>query len=532
MPVVFSWIKKNVRSTSFQRAIVVVALLFWYGFFLFHQLDLITADLGRHLKNGEIILSSLSTPSRLAAILHTNFYSYVNFAFPFINHHWGSGVLFFIIWSAAGLTGLSLFFILLSIATFLIFFCVAYKNAGLKISATLAFFLIPLLAERVEIRPEIFSYLFAAIFFWLLSRYRASQFSSRYLYLLPILELVWVNLHIYFFLGPLLLGLFLLNEIFFAKPKRSAAIKKLALLLAGTVILGFVNPFGPAGFFYPLRIFNNYGFRVSENQSVSTLSVEIKDYANLLIFKFTLVSAALIFLTAAIKKKISFINFSVMAIFGLLAWTAVRNFTLFALFALPAITETLKDILPKSQAQTKKKIFSSANLAVAATLLVAIFLNRVRLPLVAKNFGLGVAAGNADAGIFLRDHHIAGPLFNDFDIGSYAIFYLYPQIHPFVDNRPEAYPTSFFQNIYVPLHTDEASWKTQEKYYGFNTILYSFEDKAPWALPFIVKRLEDPSWAPVYAGQYAIVFLKRNEQNAELIKNYEIPKERFTLEGD
>jgi len=127
-------------------------------------------------------------------------------------------------------------------------------------------------------------------------------------------------------------------------------------------------------------------------------------------------------------------------------------------------------------------------------------------------------------------NNIQGPLFNDFDIGGYAIFYLYPKLRPFTDNRPEAYPAKFFTETYVPMQTDEKIWAVKQKEYGFNVLLYSFQDRAPWAVPFIIQRLVDPAWAPVFTDDYAIVFVRRNEQNAALIKKFEIPKDRFGVQ--
>ncbi|MSU75394.1 MAG: hypothetical protein EXS55_02695 [Candidatus Magasanikbacteria bacterium] len=127
-------------------------------------------------------------------------------------------------------------------------------------------------------------------------------------------------------------------------------------------------------------------------------------------------------------------------------------------------------------------------------------------------------------------HNISGPLFNNLDPGSYLIFYLYPKLRPFTDNRVEAYPADFFKDIYVAAHTDSRVWEEIVARYNLNVIFYSFLDPSSIALPFIVARLTDPAWAPVYADNYAIVFLKRNNQNANLIQQFEIPKEKFSLQ--
>src|SRR3989338_6525623 len=93
------------------RALVLTALLAWYGFWLATPVVFTTGDLGRHLKNGEMIISSLAgATGQLSGLLHTNFYSSTFADFSFINHHWGTGVIFFAIWSVVGFKGLALFY--------------------------------------------------------------------------------------------------------------------------------------------------------------------------------------------------------------------------------------------------------------------------------------------------------------------------------------------------------------------------------------------------------------------------------------
>ena len=179
--------------------LALLLILAVYGLFLARPLNLVTADLGRHIKNGELILSGHYE------VLKTNYYSYTQSDFPVLNHHWLSGVIFYAVWKISGFDGLHLFFIFLSLAAFLIFFDIARKKTGVGLAAVMAIFIIPLLLERDEIRPEIFSYLFSGIFLWLMLKHREGRVQWQTLLILPIIEILWVNLHIYFFLGPVIM---------------------------------------------------------------------------------------------------------------------------------------------------------------------------------------------------------------------------------------------------------------------------------------------------------------------------------------
>src|SRR4029077_17310700 len=69
------------------RIFITVLLLSVYGFYLAHQVDCTVGEVGGHLKNGQMLFENGLIPK-------TNLYSYAYPDYPFINHHWGSGVLF------------------------------------------------------------------------------------------------------------------------------------------------------------------------------------------------------------------------------------------------------------------------------------------------------------------------------------------------------------------------------------------------------------------------------------------------------
>ena len=144
----------------FIKFFIFVLLLLWLTLFLAKSVNLTTADLGRHLKNGQVFLTEFSQHGFKNEVLSKNFYSYTYRDFPFQNHHWGSGVIFFIIWKLFGFVGLSLFFIFLNLWTFSIFFWLANKKSNFPIAVLFAVLLIPLIGYRAEVRPEVFSYLF------------------------------------------------------------------------------------------------------------------------------------------------------------------------------------------------------------------------------------------------------------------------------------------------------------------------------------------------------------------------------------
>jgi len=519
------------RSIHFWRALITLFLLAWYGFWLASPVVFTTGDLGRHLKNGEIIISSIGGQSQLKALLHTNFYSSTFADFPFINHHWGAGVIFYIIWSLAGFNGLTLFYSALGAPTFLIFFRVALDRAGWKIAAPLAFFLVPLIAERVEVRPEGFSYFFAALFFLLLTRYNQGRIRFRtLLFVLPLLQIIWVNFHIYFVFGLAIIALFGAEQ-FLTQPDRLAQIKKFAALFLLTAAVGLINPSGLNGLLYPLHIFQNYGIGVTENQPGWVLARQGFNLDNYPVVKITLAFLAGGIIAVFFKKRrgLPLASLGLAVVFGYLSWTAVRNYTFFGLFALPALAALAYEFKPdfsKFQPRNKKILITLTIITVVGATLA---INRTRVSNHAKEYGIGILPNSLKAANFFTGNNIQGPIFNDFDIGGYLIYALFPRERPFVDNRPEAYPASAFQEIFLPMQVSPDLWQKQEEKYRFNAIIFSLDDRAPWTLPFIVARLNDSTWAPVFADKSVIIFLKRNERNRSVIQKFEIPNDRFGL---
>ena len=530
-----SCLKKFTKSFTVAQMIMLLILIAWYIFFLAKKMDLVTADLGRHIANGGIILHNGFSGAG-HSVLYSNLYSYTDPNYSFLNHHSASGVIFFLINQIAGFNGVSIYFIVVSIATFLIFFHIARRTAGFSLSFALALLFIPLIADRVEIRPEAFSYFFIAMFFYMLRQWYEQKINPRWLYLLPVLTLLWVNIHIYFFFGFFLVAVFFLNEVIaFTKGTSPTAvrtrIKQLFIVIVLMVLAALCNPAGIKGLLYPLAIFKNYGYLIVENQSIWFLERMGFMTSTFPLFKISLGIVAASFVACIAKRRAacSFINAAIACTLTAISLLAIRNFALFGLFALPITAEHIAAILP-AHIKHDMETFYSGFVFLLSLFAIGVF--ALAYPRIAQQyqmFGIGLAPSIPDAAMFFLDHHIQGPILNNYDIGGYLIYYLYPRERVFVDNRPEAYPDSFFTNIYIPLQQNEDAWQAANAIYGFNAIFFSHRDYTPWAQAFLIARIKDPNWAPVFADQYAIIFLKRNAVNDSLIKEFEIPKNHFSV---
>lgn len=519
-------IEPSAPSALFQICLTAAVLAIYVGF-LAHPIDLPISDLGRHLKNGELFFHG-------RFIADSNLFSYSHPDFPFINHHWGSGVLFYLVERAGGFAGLSLVFLALSAATLWIYFNLAARYGGFASAVLLALIVMPVLITRHEIRPELFSYLLSGLFLHLLWDHREGRRGCGWLLVLPFMQILWVNLHIYFFIGIVLVVIFfceaaigqLISKLPRARPKGNSW-KSLAALLLGTLVASCVNPAGLQGALYPLFIFQGYEFPVIENYSVPGILKAGFQLLPLTYFMVILAVLSLSWLYVGVRDRARFslANLFLSLIFAAMAWLTIRNFAMFAFFALPLTAVNMGRLLRGQSARwlnSSSKIVVAAGAVALALLLVnpAYFFGGGR-----GAFGIGIKTGNLAAAEFMRRENLRGPIFNSYDVGGYLIYALYPRERVYVDNRPEAYPAAFFADDYFSLLVNETQWRRALATHGFNAIVFNPAGRSVAAENFVVQRMLETDWAAVFFDKDILILARRFGANQPIIAKHELPRD-------
>lgn len=514
----------SASSWSWFEVATTTLILLTYAALLAHPINLTVGDLGRHQKNGELVV-------RNGLIASTNLFSYMQPDYPFINHHWGSGVVFYLIERIAGFHGLSLVFIAISVLTVWLFLNLAAKQSSFPTAAILAVVCLPILITRYEIRPEMFTYLLSGLYLQILWGYKQRKFGFRALYWLPLLQVFWVNLHIYFFMGILLVALFLFESLIEQLTRKSAGLQRqnigLAAILLLTLLASCVNPAGVSGALYPLFIMQGYEFPVIENYSVA--SVLSAGFNFLPLTYFLIIQGVLVlswvYVLARDRSNLSYGNLLLTIIVSAVAWWAIRNFVLFAYFALPLSAANLKNFTASGQMRSAWTGVRTS-VALAAITMVLFLISPVYFLGGGRGaFGIGLKDGNGAAGEFFEREKLQGPIFNNFDIGGYLTYYLYPKQRVFVDNRPEAYPPLFFTKEYFPLQENEDYWTRRNRELGFNVIVFNHRDRSSASEEFIVRRVLDPAWAPVFFDNDIIILVKRYGPNQSTVEKYELARD-------
>src|SRR3989338_3466441 len=94
------------ENWNWTKLLLIFSFIIFLGSLLLRQESAITQDLGRHLRLGEMIVSG--GEARQCA-LFTNCLTYTYPDYQFINHHWGSEVIFYIIHKWGGFIGIIIF---------------------------------------------------------------------------------------------------------------------------------------------------------------------------------------------------------------------------------------------------------------------------------------------------------------------------------------------------------------------------------------------------------------------------------------
>ncbi len=514
------------------KIFVFALILVFYGLFLIHNINLYTEDLGRFLKSGEIFWQQKD-------IMTQNVFSYTEpNSSTILAPQWLFSAIVSFLFKNVGLgfNGLIIFKTVLLLFAFSVLFFTATKKANFWLVAFLSLPTVLILSGRSDIRPEIFSYLFIIVFFYLLTDLEQHPEHSRIFWLIP-LQLIWVNSHFFFFIGLAMVGGFLFEKIIINRKNLwgSPLIKKLVLLLLALIAISFINPNGIKGAFYPFfHLFDKYAFPLTEDLPLVTfLKTNPPSDISAEIF---LPMALLLFLGFALFFWKRFRGSAQGSIFYFLASAgsaaaalfAMRCLGLFGLIFLPAAAFTFNGLFEKSKIWLERKppkIASLSKKVLILFLIAALFFFAFLAgfgKISDKKLSLGLMPRSVDAATFLRQQNIKGPIFNDHDSGDYLIYYLYPEEKVFFDHRgpKDAYSDSFIRNTYLAMLQQEETWQEVTKKYNFNVIFF-YADQAY----FLMRRLADPSWALVYADAYAKILLKNTAENQEVINKFRISKE-------
>jgi hypothetical protein len=186
--------------------IIFVILLIILSSNLGHGL-LNDCDTGYHIRAGEYILETFSIPRQ-------DMFSFLSPPPEWTAHEWLSEIVMALVHNVLGLTGVVVFFAFLISLTYYLLFKFLRKNHE-NIVLLVGMVLLVIASSMIHFlaRPHIFSLLFVVIWYHILDSY---QYHNRNtLYFLPVITILWVNLHGAFIIGFVLLGTYFTGNVIY-----------------------------------------------------------------------------------------------------------------------------------------------------------------------------------------------------------------------------------------------------------------------------------------------------------------------------
>ena len=480
---------------------VAVALVIFIGFlFSWHTLTSIYQDIGRHLTLGELIWRTHEVP-------RTNLFSYTNPNHPFVNHHWLGEVMLYLADRAVGLSGLIALKAGLIALAFVLSLAACLRRHLLLPAALTGLVAAFIILERTDVRPEVLGFVFLGWFLFVLYRHPG----GRLVWTLPFVQLFWVNSHISFFMGPFVFVAWALGGVIRDGP---AAFRSVRLWLLGGVIAvaTLLNPWGLSGALQPFTILSDYGYSIVENKSYFFLrAYHYQALTSIALYLgFVLTAASFVLNRSRLRHNV--MGLLLAAGTAVFALVMIRNYPLFALVMVPVILRNLDEAGLRWSRRGGWLVSALLALIVASTVQGQVF----RRVSGGMEFGLHVPEGHQHAVDFFRENGIRGPIYNNFDIGSYLIWKL-PEEPVFIDGRPEAYPSEFLQETYIRSQERDDVWERMVTEYGLNAIVWNTRDITPWSRAFVARIQTDEDWVPVYFDGQIAILVRDLPRNAELI---------------
>lgn len=433
----------------------VTRLLFGLIFLLVLLRCLFTLDpdFGWHIASGQYMLTN--------GIPATDIYTYTASGFPWIHHEWLADIVNAGLFAQGGYAVLAVFHAALWTAAI-------WLMAGGKHNwkSGLAIFIAVLAAAQfIAIRDTVWTALFLAITHRAFHRYRAY---------LPLLFIIWANLH-----GGFVIGLaYIAWRIAYERSWHDSWIVPAAI--AAT----FINPYG----IYLYREIFATLFDTSLHTKVNEWQRWAIDATMIIL---PLIWAVPVAYDSYKKRWRGIVQFDVILLIA--SFWSLRHFVLFALFALPRLKKFYSRItLPKWN--IPKKVFAPKRLLLTAGAQVAV------MTTAALVIAAGVAALHGPLGFqpekdkpvaainSLRSLPCKGNIFNHYDIGGYLIW-KYPEQKVYIDGRMPSWQWNGanYMDNYLKIMEDESFQRQQFDTYHIACAIIPSGSK-------IAKSLEQQGW--------------------------------------
>lgn len=410
----------------------------------------------------------------------------------------------------------------------------------------------PLVANRVQPRAEMFTtVLFAACLVLLWKYFRTARSP---LWLLPLLMILWVNLHPGFVSGLLLCGAYVAIELLdvLSRQKREAAMKRLSNAcpwLALTGLATLVNPWGPSIYVALIRqsraqaLHNRWVVEWEGIHPSWTSLRQAVDFRDPQSSFWWLGMVAVASICIGLWRK----QWGATLLLASALSLTLQHVRLQALFACITVVvggSVLWDLSRSSVESPSRKnadgfVFSHRlrmSVAVVVVLASGVLAGTRSLDLISNryymrspqlaSFGAGLSSWFPSRAMdFLQREKLPANIFNGYSLGGYLTWRLFPAYYDYIDSRALPFGSELFFRAYdlAAESPDSTAWRQEVETRGINTIIVPLSRYQGMTLfPHLHAFCTNRSWAPVYMDEVSAVFVRRTSETAGLVERLQI----------
>ncbi len=458
-------------------------------------------DLWARLTAGEYICENL-------AILKHDIFSYTP-THIWYDHEWGSSVVFYLIFKYFGVDGLILLKGILTGLTFFVCFkTVELRKPKFSVSYNILYFAAMFLALNKSlgsvVRCLLFTCLFFSLFLYILEKSRTGN--NKILIILPIIMLLWANMHGGCISGLGLIVLYCIGEFLNKKD-----IKKYVITLFLCLIVLFINPYGIEYVKFLFLAASMERDLITEWTSPFN-QFYLKDYIK---YKLYLVFIILTQIAYFIKTKMKYANldktkFIIIITTIYLSVTHIRHIPFFVFSAGTLLYDEFYYLFNTSINYIKDKLKIKKdfkNLIVLKEVAVYFFVLILSFPnvIAKKEISINSTAYPRFAVEFIDINNLHGNLFINFDWGSYAAYKLFPKNLIVMDGRYEEVYNPNLLNELKNFHLVKNDWYKIIR--DYKTDVMVIEKKYP--VYNKIKNHED--WKLVFENNLSGVFVPKDK---------------------
>jgi hypothetical protein len=464
----------------------VFVILLFLGLFLMTLRPIADPDFWWHLKTGEIIVETHAIP-------HSDPYSFTYEGKPWIAHEWLSELIFYALYRLGGFSLLIATFSFLITGTFMLAYLRSPKESRPYVAGFTLLLGTIASAPTWGVRPQMITLCISSLFLYLLDRYKEDG-ARKFILPLPLIMLVWVNFHAGYILGLAILAIYICGDLIelikaFVKKKESLfsqtlqSFLSLCAVLMVSILATLANPNGFQILLYPFQTLNSQGMQqyIQEWFSPDFHQLEWQPLAWLFL---TLIGAGMLG-----KKPITPVKILLTLFFGYSALRSMRHVPLFAIVAIPILSEQLASLV-KIRPQVNKTFFLKWIAPVLLFLVVAVI--GLRFAQVVQGQPKSEAETFPKSAVeWIETNHPSGNLFNSYGWGGYLIWHLYPQMQVYIDGRADVYGDKFILS-YMDIYHARPGWDSVLAAADVRLVLVepgsalasALEQSSEWAIAF------------------------------------------------